>query len=242
MISSTEGIVIHALKYGETSIIARIFTRDLGMQSYLVRGVRKSRSSRKQHLFQPLTMVHMVVSHKEKAGLNHIKEIQLLDPYQTIPVKVEKTSLVIFLAEILSHALKNQETNEGLFLFLRTALLHLDNTEDPVTNFHLVFLIRLSKYLGFHPGNNHGKHHRFFNLREGVYQSSAGNSQDTMNEEESQAFMTITGSSLENQHQLDIPKALRKRLLQKTIDYYRHHLAGMPEVKSLSVLETIFSD
>ncbi len=242
MTSSTEGIVIHALKYGETSIITRIFTRELGMQSYLVRGVRKSRSSRKQYLFQPLTMVQMVVSHKEKAGLNYIREIQLLDPYHTIPVEIKKTSLAIFLAEILSHALKNQEANEGLFLFLRTALLHLDNTRDAVTNFHLVFLVGLSKYLGFHPGNNHGKHHRFFNLREGVYQPSPAANQNMMDEEESQAFMTITGSSLENQHQLNISKALRKRLLQKTIDYYRHHLAGMPEVKSLSVLETIFSD
>ncbi len=242
MISSTEGVVIHTLKYGDTSVIARIFTRNLGMQSYLVRGVRQSRSSRKQYLFQPLTIVQMVVSHKEKASLHYIKEIQLLDAYQTIPCQVNKTSLAIFLAEVLSYALKNQEANEGLFLFLRTALLHLDNTRDAVTNFHLVFLVRLSKYLGFHPANNHGKHHRFFHLREGVYQASPGASQDTMDEEESQAFMTITGSSLENQHQLHIPKALRKSLLQKTIYYYRHHLAGMPEVKSLSVLETIFSD
>lgn len=242
MTSSTEGIVIHALKYGETSIITRIFTRELGMQSYLVRGVRKSRSSRKQYLFQPLTMVQMVVSHKEKAGLNYIREIQLLDPYHTIPVEIKKTSLAIFLAEILSHALKNQEANEGLFLFLRTSLLHLDNTGDAVTNFHLVFLIRLSKHLGFQPGKNYDEHHSYFNLREGVFQPAAGASQETMDEEESQAFFRITGATLENQHQLNIHKALRKRLLQKTIDYYRHHLAGMPEVKSLSVLETIFSD
>ncbi len=242
MISSTEGLVIHALKYGDTSIIARVFTRKLGMQSYLVRGVRKSRSSRKQYLFQPLTMVQMVVSHKEKAGLNYIKEIQLLDAYQTIPSQVNKTSLAIFLAEILSHALKNQETNEGLFLFLRTALLHLDHTEDPVTNYHLVFLTGLSKYLGFYPGSNYGRHHRYFNLQEGVFQSFPGDSAVMMDEEESRAFVEITGATLENQHQLSIPKALRKRLLQKTIDYYRYHLAGMPEVKSLSVLETIFSD
>jgi len=242
MISSTEGVVIHTLKYGDTSIIARIFTRKLGMQSYLVRGVRKARSSKKQYLFQPLTMVQMVVSHREKSGLHYIKEIQLLDPYHSIPCEVKKTSLAIFLAEILSHALKNQEANEGLFLFLRTALLHLDNTEDPVTNYHLVFLTGLSKYLGFYPGSNYGGHHRYFNLQEGVFQSFPGDSPGTMDEEESRAFVEVTGATLENQHQLSIPKALRKRLLQKTIDYYRYHLAGMPEVKSLSVLETIFSD
>ncbi len=242
MISTTEGIVIHTLKYGETSIIARIFTRTLGMQSYLVRGVRKSRSSRKQYLFQPLTMVQMVVSHKEKVSLHYIKEIQLLDPYHSIPCEIKKTSLAIFLAEVLSYALKNQEANEGLYLFLRTALLHLDHAEDAVTCFHLVFLVKLSRYLGFQPRMNYDKHHGYFNLREGVFQSFAGGSQETMDEEESRALITITGSALENQHQLHIPKALRKRLLQKTIDYYRHHLAGMPEVKSVSVLETIFSD
>lgn len=242
MICSTEGLVINAIKYGETSIISNVFTRELGTQAYLVRGVRKSKSKRKQYLFQPLTLVHMVASHKEKANLNHIKEIQLLDAYHTIPEQIEKTSLAIFLSEILSHALRNQEANETLFLFLRKALLHLDATTKPVTNYHLVFLLKLSKFLGFQPRNNYDSRHCFFNLQEGVFQTMEGGQNPTiLNKQESQAFSTIAGSTLEDQDKLLIPKNLRKALLQKTIDYYRHHLAGMPEIKSHSVLETIFT-
>ncbi len=234
--------MIQTLKYGDSGLVARIFTRKLGMQTYLVRGVRKAKSSRKQYLFQPLTIVSMVVSHKEKASLHYIKEIQLLDPYQAIPYEIKKTSLAIFLAEILSHALKNQEANEALFLFLRTSLLQLDNTGNPVSNLHLVLLLKLSKYLGFQPRNNYDSRHRFFNLQEGLFQSVKGNSPDFMDQEESLAFANISDSSLEAQDKLHFSNDLRKRLLQHTINYYRHHVAGMPEIKSHKVLETIFSD
>ncbi len=241
MTSTTEGIVIHTLKYGETSIIARIFTRKHGMQSYLVRGVRKAKSKRKQYLFQPLTLVHMVASHKHMASLNHIKEIQLLDAYQTIPHQIEKTSLAIFLAEILSHALRNQEASEELFLFLRKALLHLDATRSHVTHYHLVFLMRMSKFLGFQPRNNYGRQQCFFNIREGVFQQVGGGDPYILDKQESHAFSMIADTSMERQDTLAISGPLRRSLLQKTIDYYRYHLEGMPEIKSHGVLETVFA-
>jgi len=241
MIFTTEGIVTHTLKYGESSIIARIFTREKGMQSYLVRGVRKSKTRRKQYLFQPLTLVNMVASHKEQSSLHYIKEIQLLVSYRQIPHQIEKSSLAIFISEVLGHALKNQEASEDLFHFVKQSMLQLDETRQPLGSFHLVFLLQLSKHLGFHPRNNFSRHCRYFNMQEGLFQNMKGHDAVVMNEEESETFSRLVETPMEEQGNVSIPKPMRSLMLDKTIDYYRYHLAGMPEIKSHSVLRTLFS-
>ncbi len=241
MICKTDGIVIHSLKYGETSIIARIFTRELGMQSYLVRGVRKAKSKTKQLLFQPLTLVSMVAYHKEKDGLQNIKEINLKETFQSIPHDIQKTSLAIFLAEIFSYALKNQESNSRLFDFLHDTLLYLDQTNGRIADFHLVVLLQMSRFLGFQPRNNHSRRNPYFNLREGLYQPLVEDATLCLDKELSSAFHNISVTELRGLDKLRIPKTQRKDLLSKTIDYYRHHVAGMPEVKSQAVLEMVFS-
>ncbi len=241
MICKTDGIVIHSLKYGETSIIARIFTRELGMQSYMVRGVRKARSKNRHMLFQPLTLVSMVTYYKEKEGLQHIKEIQLKEAYQSIPSDIQKTSLAIFLAEIFSHALKNQESNIPLFDFLHDALCYLDQTSGRVADFHLVVMLQMSRFLGFQPRNNHSRHNPFFNLREGLYQPVMEDAANCLDKKLSKAFHSISLAELRRLDSLRLTNPLRKALLEKTIDYYRHHVAGMPEVKSRAVLEMVLA-
>ncbi len=242
MILKTDGIVIHTLKYGETSIIARIFTSKMGMQSYLARGVRTSKSAHKQLLFQPLTLVSMVAYHKDSDGLKNIKEIGFLETFQTIPYQIHKTSLAIFLAEVLSHSLKNQEANNELFDFVRDALLFLDRTKGPVTSFHLVFLLQLSRFLGFQPRNNHDKHNRYFNLQEGMYQHIAENDETCLDKALSRTFSKVAATELTDLESLSVPKDQRKALLNRTIDYYRYHLAGMPALKSHTVLEAVFAE
>lgn len=242
MICKTDGIVIHTLKYGETSIIARIFTSEMGMQSYLVRGVRKSRSTNKQLLFQPLTLVSMVAYHKDSDGLRNIKEIGFLKTFQSIPYDIRKTSLAIFLAEILSHSLKNQEANNKLFDFIRDALLYLDQAKGQIANFHLVFLLQLSRFLGFQPRDNHDKHNRYFNLQEGVYQHIIDNAETCLDKSLSSTFSKLSATALTDLESLSVPKTQRKELLNRTIDYYRYHLAGMPALKSHTVLEAVFAE
>ncbi|TVR43292.1 MAG: DNA repair protein RecO [Bacteroidia bacterium] len=240
MIRNTEGIVLHTLKYGESSLIARIYTRDMGMQSYLVRGVRKSKSRNRQMLFQPLTLVNLVAYHKDnKDGLQNIKDISLRHAYRLIPFDIHRTSLAIFLAEVLSHALKSQEYNYALFDFLNTSLLDLDHQQEKLSFFHLLFLLRLSRFLGFHPRNNRNAVNLFFNLQEGVYQPVFENEQTCLDASLSESFyLLVEADTADLPH---IQKDHRKMLLKKLIDYYRLHLSGMPEIKSLAVLETVFA-
>ncbi len=242
MIEKTAGIILHSLKYSETSIIARVYTREAGLQSYLVPGVRKAKSRFKKNLFQPLSIVELVAYHKARGGLQHIKEISCPQPYDSLPYTITKTSVAVFLAEILNHALKNQETNIPLYDFLADAFRQLDQTSGNIANFHLVFLVRLSRYLGFNPRDNHDRHHRFFNIREGLFQNRIDDPDYCLDERLSLVFLQFINSEPSPKQELNIIKDDRKLLLQKLIDYYRYHLEGMPEIKSHQVLETVLGE
>ncbi len=241
MIIKTPGIVLHSMKYGETSIIARIYTRDLGLQSYLVPGVRKNKSRIKQNLFQTLCWLDLVVYHKEREGLHRIKEISCPYQYCSIPYHVQKSSIAMFLAEILKHSLKNQEANLQLYDFLKHAFIYLDDTTGKIADFHLVFLLKLSKYLGFQPRSNYDASYCYFNIQDGVFQNHRSHPNICLNKVLSRYFFDIANADLLLPEHLMIPKEYRKELLQKTIDYYSYHLEGMPEVKSIAVLETVLN-
>lgn len=241
MIQKTAGIVLHSFRYGETSIIARVFTRELGLQSYLVPGVRKAKASIRQNLFQPLTMVDMVVYHREKPGLQRIKEINCPETYSSIPYDIMKSSIAIFLSEMLTKSLKEQDPNPDMYDYISDALRFLDHTNDRVTDFHLVFLMHLSRYLGFQPRNNFDATHCYFNLREGFFQTTYSGGHDCLDRDLSRIFHQVNVADLTGVGSLSILSDSRRSLLQKTIDYYRFHLDGFQEVRSHFVLEMVLN-
>ncbi len=242
MIATTTGIILHSFKYGETSIIARIYSSDLGLQSYLVPGVRKSKARIRQNLFQPLTIVNMVVYHKEKGGLQRIKEISCPTPFSTIPYNISKSSIALFLAEMLTHSIKSHESNPALFAYIHNAIRQLDLTDGRVADFHLVFLLQLTRFLGFQPRDNYDSLHCYFNLREGTFQREPGHREECLDQNLSQCFFRAANTGLHEADQLLIPKEQRKTLLDKTIDYYRFHLEGLGEVKSHHILEMVLHE
>lgn len=242
MIAKTEGIVLHGLKYGDTSLIVRIFTRELGSQSYVVKGVRKAKSRLRQSLFQPLTLLSMEVYHKANSDLQHIREVGISQILHHIPGDMVKTSIVVFLAEILSKTLRNQEPSGELFDFIRDSVVMLDKTEGRIADFHLVFLIRLSRFLGFEPRNNFDENHRYFNLREGLFQHMPGQGEDCMREDLSKDFHAISQAQLDELECLKINPTHRRELLEQTINYFRHHLDGMQEIRSHSVLAMVLGE
>lgn len=242
MITKTTGIIFHSFKYGETSIIARVFTKDLGLQSYIVPGVRKQKSKIKQNLFQPLSILELVVYHKERGGLQHIREISCPKPFDTIPYYIAKSSIAIFLAEMLHHALKNHEPNPPLFTFIHDAIKQLDQTKERVADFHLVFLMELSRFLGFHPRDNYDKKNCVFNLKEGVFQPHVTERDLVLDKATSIHFQKVIKGKMEHAALLCIPKEYHRQLLYAIIDFYRYHLDGMQEVKSHTILEMALND
>ena len=153
MLHKTKGIVLNYIKYSDTSIIAKIYTEAFGLQSYIVNSVRSSKAKNKIALFQPLTLLEMVVYHKNHQGLQRISEMRTAEPYFTIPFDIHKTSISIFLSEILLKTLKEETANQELFDFLYHSFHALDKIEKNTLNFHVSFMLRYSFYLGFFPAD-----------------------------------------------------------------------------------------
>ena len=168
----TKGIVLRTVKYGETSIIVLIFTEKLGIQSYLVNGVRTStkKDSGKANLFQPAAILDLVVYHNELKQLNRIKEFKWSYLYKNIFSDVPKNAVSLFMVELLTKCLKQPEVNEGLFNFCEDAFIHLDESSPAVmANFSLYFALHLSSLLGFQIHNVYSAKNHFLDLQEGNF-------------------------------------------------------------------------
>ncbi|MEI7980068.1 MAG: DNA repair protein RecO [Bacteroidota bacterium] len=188
MLHSTKGIVLHSIKFSETSLIVKIYTELFGIQSYLLKGVRSPRSKVRPGLFQPLTLLDLVVYHREKHTLQTVKEIRLAHPYHSIPFDIRKSSVVLFLNELLYQSIREEEPNAGLFEFIWNSCTFLDKTAEPVSGFHLSFAIHLCHHLGIFPNSNYSLQHPFFNLREGIFQASVPDHPHFLDPENSKLF------------------------------------------------------
>ncbi len=148
MLFKTRGICLSYIKYKETSIIVKIYTRTFGIQSYIVNGLRSSKSKKTLGFFQPLTLLDLVAYHRKGNDLQRLSEYKIADSYQSIPFEVSKMSIAIFLSEFLSKVLKEEEEQTEQFDFLYHSLQVLDQLKSNYENFHLQLIIKLSRYLG----------------------------------------------------------------------------------------------
>ncbi len=150
-IVTTKAIVLSSLKFSDTSLIVKCYTEEEGLKSYLIRGILKpKKGGLKAAHFQPLTQLNIVANHNTKSTLNSIKEVQVLYPYKTIHSDIVKQSVVLFLSEMLSNSIQEEEQNTNLYNYLETAFIWLD-AHDKISNFHLLFLLNLTSFLGFYP-------------------------------------------------------------------------------------------
>ena len=237
MLIKTKAIVISALKFQEKSLIVKCLTQSDGIKSYFVRDAFSNRkSNQKIAYFQPLSILEIEAVHKNKGTLENFKEIKLATPFQTIHTDIFKSTIVLFLSEMIHHSIHEEEKNEGLFSFIETALQWLDN-HDEIANFHLIFLLEATKYLGFYPDISESEF-RFFETKEGIF--SPHQAIGSLTEHETNLFKKLLVLTFEND-QKNFHVIERQLLLKILIDYYSHHLEGFRKPKSLEVLKEVFS-
>jgi DNA repair protein RecO (recombination protein O) len=238
-IINTSAIVLSSLKYGDTSLIVRCFTLDEGIKSYLIKGVLKAKKGKiKAAYFQPLTQLNIEASHNNKGNLNSLKEVHVINPYRSIYSNIFKQTIVLFLSEILSSSIQEEEENISLFSFIETSLIWLD-THDKISNFHLLFLLNLSKYLGFYPDLS-GVENQYFNLVEGHF-TSATLEKEVISGDKLFQFKKLLGTNFDTIETVKFSKRERQQVLSIIIRYFELHLDGFRNPKSLGVLETVFS-
>lgn len=237
MLVKTKAIVISSLKFQEKSLIVKCFTLSNGLKSYFVRDAFSSRkTSQKMAYFQPLTIIEIEAVHKNKGTLENFKEVKISSPFHSIHSDIYKSTMVLFLSEILHHSIHEEEKNESLFTFLETALHWLDN-HDEISNFHLILMLETTKYLGFYPDIS-DIDMPFFEMTEGVF--TPFHAISSLTEHESQLFKKLIDLKFDNDQKTF--HVIEKQLLLKIlIDYYSFHLDGFKRPKSLEVLKEVFS-
>lgn len=233
----TKAIVISSLKYQEKSLIVKCFTQSDGLKSYFVRDAFSGRkASQKVAYFQPLSLLEIEAVHKNKGALENFKEIKIATPYHSIHSDVVKTTIVIFLSEILHHSIHEEEKNTPFFAFLEASLLWLDN-HDQVANFHLILLLETTKYLGFYPDNSDADL-KFFEMIEGVF--SPFHAVSSLSEHETHLLKRLMALKFDSDQKI-FSATERQILLKILIEYYALHLDGFKKPKSLEVLKEVFA-
>ena len=241
----TKGIVLRTVKYGETSVIVTIFTELFGIQSYLVNGVRTSskKGSGKANLFQPTSILEMVVYHNELKQLQRIKEFRWSFLYQYILSDVRKNAVALFMVELLTKCLKQPEANPDLFHFTEDSFIHLDEASDAVTaNFPLFFALHLPVFFGFRFSDNYSERHPFLDLQEGEFVKEQPKHPHFLDDK--QAFVTSQLLKVQQPEELGDIKLnhdFRRNLLYTYETYYALHVQDFGTMRTLPVLREILS-
>jgi DNA repair protein RecO (recombination protein O) len=240
MLVKTEAIVLNKINYSETSIIVKVLTRSHGLQTFLVKGVYRKKSTQKASLFQPLSILEVVFYQKENKEIKIPKEIRLAYAFQSIQSNFLKTSIIIFLAEVLAKAIRETVPDERKYEFIKNSLLHFDLQEEGFVNFHLSFLIKLSNYLGFSITTEELEKHssnRDFPITSFRSENVSSHTEKKSSNNNLLSRLKQNYSSLS---QIQISNSERRELLESIINSYRLHIEKFGEVKSLEVFHQIF--
>ncbi len=238
-LQKTKGIVLHHIKYGETSIIATIYTEEFGRQAYIVKGARSKKTKLKANMFQPFFHLDMEVYHKPGRDLQSIKEAKNYLPIFNIYNSIKKSTVCLFLSEVLYKSLREEEKNKELFSFISNSIRYLDGAEGFPLNYHLVFMLHLSRFLGFYPNGNYSDQNAIFDLKEGHFVQSIPDHKHYMSKHESFCFWELLNAEYDSDITFPSIK-LRPLLLDEILDFYRLHHDRIGEIKSLEVLREVF--
>lgn len=241
MLLKTRGIVFRTVKYGETSVIADIFTEEKGLHTFIAGSVRTARARMPYSLFQPMTVVDMVAYFRDdETALNRLKELRADEVWTSIPFDIRRGAVALFMAEICRKSIHEAEENRDLFDFIIGNLRWLDTTPHPIANLHLHFLLSLSGWLGFQPqAEDDERGELFFDLREGVFSPVPPPHAQFMEPEPAAHLLELLRSPVETAHEIAMNRAQRKGLLEQLLRFYQLHLPGFSDVHTPEVLEMV---
>jgi DNA repair protein RecO (recombination protein O) len=239
MLISTTAIVLSKIRYKDYDLIIKCYTKDFGVCTYLIKNALKTKKSKfKPAYFQSLSILDIEVDHKNNRSLQYFKDVKLHFNFRTLHTNVIKSTMVMFLSEVLSNILIEEEKNISLYNFLEKTLIWFDES-DTNTNFHLIFLIKLTKYLGFYPEYTQNET-QYFNLEEGKFQFKktgvfcvSGNNLVLLR--------NLLGIKFDESKSLTINSIQKREFLNMILLYFKLHLDGFKQPKSVTILNQVFN-
>lgn len=240
MYQKTVGIVLRCLKYNDTSNIVDMYTRERGRVSFMVRVPRSRKGSLRPMLFQPLSMLEVEADFRPNSHLYYIKDAKIWMPFTDIPFHPYKMSIAMFIAEFLYRALREEEPDEPLFAYLQHSISWLDACQESFSNFHLVFLMRLSRFLGLYPNVDDYSQGCYFDMLNACFTGVVPSGGTFLKPEEASLVKLMLRMNYDTMHRFAMNRSQRNRLLTIINDYYRLHLPDFPVLKSIDVLKELF--
>lgn len=237
MLVDTDAIILHTIKYSETSVIAHIFTEQFGNGTYIMNGVRTNHS--KMAMFQPLSLVHITAYRKKGSGQIHrISSISFISVPSSIPSNIYKSTISLFVGEITDRILREEEPSEILFKFLKMFVLLLEHTEQNYANLHILYLLHITRFLGVFPKNTYSTTEDVFSAFQGQFVAH-GSCDGTLSIEDSLLLNKILQTN-EITDEVMLSQMERRKLLDILLSYYDIHICKTQTIKSLEVLKMVF--
>ena len=240
MLVSSSAIVLSKVRYQDNDLIIKCLTRDLGVVTYMVKNISVSKKSKNKFaFFQLLNILDLETNFNPNRSIQYIKDLKIKYSFKSLHTNIYKSSVVMFLSEILSTIIHNEIKDIELFDFIESSLIWYDKSEES-SAFYLIFLMQMTDYLGFYPDCTN-MHYNYFNLEEGLFENTK-NSKYVIKGSSLVLFKTILGIKFDSNKLPFIDKIKKKDILKNIIIYYKLHVDGFKEPKSLKVLNQIFAD
>ena len=238
----SRAIVLRQIKYSETSLILKIYTEKEGLLSFIAKGVRGKKGKLRSAQFQALNLIDLSYREARKSQLRQINDLKVIEPFTDLPFNPIKRTIAMFMAELIQNAIKEQEPNAKLFDFLYNSIHWIDLSKESYSHFHLLFMMKFTKYLGFYPMPDGYKEARYFDLQQGVFSRGEPIHSYFIDSEQLSAWKQLINVKLETINSLLFSNSLKRKLLQTMMLYYKLHLIHFKELNSHHILQSVFND
>jgi DNA repair protein RecO (recombination protein O) len=240
MTEVTRGIVLNYTKYSDSSGIVNLFTQHAGRQAYMVRGVNKGRKVMRGALFQPLMILDIEASHNQKREVQQMKSCTLGYVPASTPYDILKSSVAMFIAEVLTSALREEGCDERLYRFLEDSVIYLDQATVGIANFHIMFLVRLSSFLGFGPSLPDSGEMPVFDLTNGIFGMVPPVSGEYASQVNSSVLRSFLATPFSEMSSIKLDRDERSELVDLLLKYYTLHIPGFSRINSARILHDVF--
>lgn len=234
-------IVLNTLKYGESSMVAHLLTDVGGRKGFMVQGIGKGRGAKagRGALFQPMFLLDLIGIDNPKTELDRIKEVSLATPLQSIPFDVRKSTIALFMSELLYRLVREVESNSSLFDFVYNSVVALDRMEEGVYNFHLWFMVGLSRHLGFYPAGS-WEEGCVLDIESGCFATTCPRSGLYMDSHNTHLLHRLMEVEVGELRSIELSRLQRKEFIAQLLAYYGYHLDSMQSISSLRILAEVF--
>ena len=241
MLEKTKAIVLNQIKYTDSGIVSRMYTRKFGRQSFLIRGMRNKKAGKHNIQFQPMFILDLELNYKPNREMQVLKEYSVSFTPYNIHSDIKKSSVAIFLGEVLTSVLKEESPHEEMFDFIEDSIIYFDDSREGFANFHIAFLAGLSSFLGFEPAIRMNSGDSYFDMTNGMFVPVPPVHGNYASPEISNLLAQFFKASYENISTISLTGTLRNEVLDTLVKYYSLHLPGLKKIKSLEVLKDVFS-